>query len=148
MAEDTVKLVREAYDAWNRGNIESIVASVPEEFEFRMRGGKVPGLPKVLRGPEGMRALFREWVDGPWQGMLRMDVEHLIGVGDDRAVALLTFRATGEGSGASVEQPYAHVVTVRDGLIVRGEGFTTWERALETVGIDPAELDRLESGRA
>jgi uncharacterized protein len=147
MSKETVRVAREAYEAWNRGDIEAIAATIPEEFEFRMRGGKVPGLPKVLRGPEGMRALFREWVDGPWQGMLRMDLEHLIGVGDDRVVALFTFRATGKGSGASVEQPYAHVVTVRDGLLVRGEGFVTWERALEAVGIDAAELDRMESER-
>jgi ketosteroid isomerase-like protein len=147
MSEEAVRLAREAYEAWNRGDIEAIAASVPEEFEFRMRGGKVPGLPKVLQGPEGMRALFREWIEGPWRGTLRMDVDRLIDVGDDRVVALLTFRATGKGSGAAVEQPYAHVVTVRDGLVVRGEGFVTWERALQAVGINPAELERMESER-
>lgn len=143
-----MRLVREAYDAWNRGDIETIVASIPEDFEFRMRGGKVPGLPKVLRGPEGMRALFREWIGGPWQGTLSMEVDHLVDLGDDRVLALFTFRGTGEGSGVAVEQPYAHVVTVRDGLVVRGEGFATWQRALEAVGIDPGELEGMESERA
>jgi ketosteroid isomerase-like protein len=147
MSEETVRLAREAYDAWNRGDIESIAATVPEEFEFRMRGGKIPGLPKVLRGPDGMRELFREWMEGPWQGMLRMDVDHLIDLGDERVLALFTFRATGRGSGAAVEQAYAHVATFRDGLVVHVEGFVTWERALEAVGIDPAELERMESER-
>jgi ketosteroid isomerase-like protein len=147
MSDEAVRIAREAYEAWNRGDIDAIAASVPEEFEFRMRGGKVPGLPKVLRGPQGMRALYREWIEGPWQGTLRMDIDHLIDAGDDRAVALFTFRGTGAGSGASVEQRYAHVLTVRDGLLVRGEGFVTWEWALEAAGVDPAGLEHTESGR-
>jgi ketosteroid isomerase-like protein len=144
MSEETVRLARETYDAWNRGDVEAIVAGIPDEFEFHMRGS-VPGLPNVIQGREGARMLFDEWLRGPWEGILEMHVDHLIDVGDDRALGLITFRGTGKGSGVAVEQPYAHLVTYRDGLLVHVEGFVTWERALEAAGIDPGELERNRS---
>jgi ketosteroid isomerase-like protein len=140
MSEETLRVARETYEAWNGGDIASVLASVPEEYEFHMTGGRPPGLPSVLRGREGMRQLLQEWISGPWQGVLRMDVDHLIDVGDDRVLALLTFRGTGEGSGAAVKQPYSHVTTIRDGRLVRTDGFVSWARAIRAAGLELSAL--------
>jgi ketosteroid isomerase-like protein len=145
MSEESVRLARETYDAWNRGDLEAIVAGIADDFEFHMRGS-VPGLPNMIRGRDGVRELYREWIEGPWQGNLSMDVDRLIDLGDGRVLSLLTFRGTGKGSGIAVEQPYAHVATHRQGKLVHVEGYVSWERALEAVGIDPAELERSPSG--
>jgi ketosteroid isomerase-like protein len=37
MSEETLRLAREGYDAWNRGDLDAIVADVPPEFEFTPR---------------------------------------------------------------------------------------------------------------
>jgi ketosteroid isomerase-like protein len=83
-----------------------------------------------------MHELFREWYSEPWQGYLHMEVDHLIDLGDDRVLGLVTFRGTGEGSGVPVEQQYAHLLWFRDGVNVRIDGFATWKGRLQAAGLD------------
>jgi len=135
MSEETLRLAREGYDAWNRGDLDAILADVPPEFEFHTSGA-IPGIPKVIRGSERMRELFREWYSEPWQGNLHMEVNHLIDLGDDRVLGLVTFRGTGKGSGVPVELQYSHLLWFRDGVNVRIDGFDSWGRGLRAAGLN------------
>jgi hypothetical protein len=56
-----------------------------------------------------------------------MDVERIQELDDGRVPALLTLRARGRGSGAPVDSEYAHILTFRDGLCLRVDGFPTWK---------------------
>jgi ketosteroid isomerase-like protein len=135
-----MRAAREGYEHWNRGDIEAIVARIPEEFEFHIGRG-VPDMPETLSGPEGVRELFRVWFSDAWQGNLHMDVRHLIEIDEDRVLALVIFRGRGEGSGVPVELEYAHGLTFRDGVNVRIDGFASWRRALRSVGMSEADLE-------
>jgi ketosteroid isomerase-like protein len=132
---ENVAAARRGYEIWNRGNLEEILANTPEDFVFDTHA-RIPGLPQVLRGREGARELFDSWISEAWRGRLVMEPTHLIDLGGDRVLALITFTATGEGSGVPVELRYAHLLTLRDGLAVRIEGFLTWEKALEAAGLE------------
>lgn len=138
MSEETLRLAREGYEAWNRHDLEALLRSTAEEWEFDTRL-KVPGIERVYRGHEGLRKLFRNWYTEPWEGGLSMRIERLIELDDERVVGLITFQGRGKHSGVDVSVPYAHVLTFRDGMNVRIDGFTSWRRALEFVGLDPDE---------
>jgi hypothetical protein len=64
-----------------------------------------------------------------------MEVERMEELDDGRVLALLMLRARGRGSRARVEAEYAHIITLREGLCVRVDGFPSWKQALSAAGL-------------
>jgi hypothetical protein len=54
---------------------------------------------------------------------------------DGRVLALLTLRAKGRESGVQVDTEYAHILSFRDGLCVRVDGFPSWREARTAAGV-------------
>jgi ketosteroid isomerase-like protein len=132
---ENVELARRAYKVLNRGDIDQFVTKfVHREYEFHT-GVRVPSIPSMVRGRDELRAWIQQWYQDPWEGQLQMDVERIEELDDGRVLALLTLRARGRGSGAPVDTEYAHILTFRDGLCVRVDGFPTWKRALAAAGL-------------
>jgi ketosteroid isomerase-like protein len=135
VAETNLELARRGYEILNRGDVDEFVTEyVHPDFEFHT-GVKVPSIPSVVRGRDELRAWIHQWYQDPWEGQLQMDVERIEQLDDGRVLALLTLRARGRGSGAPVDTEYAHILTFRDGLGLRTDGFPTWKRALAAAGL-------------
>jgi hypothetical protein len=64
-----------------------------------------------------------------------MDVHRIEELEDGRVLALLTLRAAGRESGVQVDTEYAHILTFRDGLCLRADGFPSWKQALAAAGV-------------
>jgi hypothetical protein len=84
-------------------------------------------------GPEGLRigmaAMLEVFED------MQFEHERVIDM-DDRVVALGTLRGRGKGSGMEVgPSPFAIVVDLRDGKMVRFEWFASAEDALRAAGV-------------
>ena len=107
---------------------------VHPDYEFHT-GVQVPSIPSVVRGRDGLRAWIQQWYEEPWEEQLNMGVERIEELDDGRVLALLTLRAKGRGSGVPVNTEYAHILTFREGLCLRVDGFPTWEQALAAAGI-------------
>jgi ketosteroid isomerase-like protein len=127
--------IREGYENWNRGDLPAILADMHPEIEFSV-SGVVPGIPPVVRGRQGIEKLFRTWYSEIWDGPLHMEIDRILDVDDERYLVLITFTGTGAGSGAEVTLKYAHVITERDGLTYRIEGFADWDAALRAAGLE------------
>ena len=135
MPEGNLQIVREGYEVLNRGEVDRFLTEfVHPEYEFHT-GVRVPSIPPVVRGRDGLRAWIEQWYLEPWEAQLQMDVERMEELDDGRVLALLTLRASGRGSGARVETEYAHIITVRDELCVRVDGFPSWQQALSAAGL-------------
>src|SRR4051794_10128661 len=65
---------------------------------------------------------------------LAMELVRLVDAGD-QIVSLIVMRATGRGSGVSVERKDAIVSTFRDGKITRIDYYNDQAQALEAVGL-------------
>ena len=127
-------LARQGYEVLNRGDVDRFVTEfVHPDYEFHT-GVSVPSVPSVV-DRDGLRDWIKQWYQDPWQGQLQMDVERIQELDDGRVLALLTLRARGRGSGAPVDSEYAHILTFRDGLCLRVDGFPTWKRALAAAGL-------------
>jgi len=123
-------LVRRGYEAWNRGDVEGVLAFLDPEIEWH----GYTHLPEsgALTG----RDEAREWLDrflDAWD-QLDIDVTEPIESGD-QVVALVRFHGRGKGSGVQVEGGAdAHVWTVRDGKIAAVKLYQGTREALEAVG--------------
>jgi ketosteroid isomerase-like protein len=131
MSEETLRLAREAYDAWSGRDLDRLLALTAEDYEKRDHSG-VLGIAEAIDGREGLRRVFEEWYSGPWGGVMRLAVNRLIDLGDDRVLALVTL---GEGGEASGEVQQSQLVRFRDGLVARTDGYPSWDEGLRAAGL-------------
>lgn len=126
MSQEDLELVRSAYDAWNKDDLEAQLALLHPEFEY-VTSGLFPGLAPIYRGHEGYRDFWRDFKQ-VWES-LRIDIAQLDEVGE-QYVALLDFEARSR-DGLTVRRQWGNVLSVRDGLAVRIQAFGSWAEALE-----------------
>jgi ketosteroid isomerase-like protein len=130
VSQENVELARRGYEAWNRDDLDAVLATYHQQFEFRT-SGVFPGLDRVYRGREGFRRFWEDF-HGPWESV-RIVIEELRQSGE-RVVALYVFEAKGR-DGMAVRRPAANVITYRDGLATRIDAYGDWKEALEAVGL-------------
>lgn len=129
MSQENLELVRRAYEAWNRGDVDGVLALCHPELEYHA-SGLYPDLDPVYYGHEGFWKFERDF-RATWES-LSIDIERFEDRGD-RVAVLGEFEARGR-DGMSLRRPAANVVTIRDGLAVRIEAFGDWDQALEALG--------------
>src|SRR3954453_10713335 len=131
MPPKNVNTVREAYEAVNRGDLDTAVSCIASHMEY-VASDAVPGATGVFAGPEGVKGfiagLYEEF-DEP-----RADVSELLDAGD-RVLVSATARGRGKLSGAETTWETWQLWTLRDGKLVRGQGFTSREEALAAAGL-------------
>jgi ketosteroid isomerase-like protein len=131
MSEENVELVRQGYEAWNRGDLQWMVDHVTPDFEFRT-AQLFPDTDAIYRGREGLRQFWNTF-QGPWETLL-VEVERIEPIGDARVLVLLRFRGRGR-DGLEVALDYANVSTIENGMVTLMVGFANWQEALEVAGL-------------
>jgi ketosteroid isomerase-like protein len=131
MSDENVELVRQGYEAWNRGDLEWLLDHFTADSEFRTAQA-LPDTDAVYRGREGFRE-FWNTVREPWE-TFQMEVERLEPIGDDRVLALLWFHGIGR-QGVEVTRKFAHLVTIEDRMVSQFVNFAEWQEALEAAGL-------------
>ena len=127
---DNLTVAQRLADAWNQGDVATVLALVTSDVEFETPGG-------VDRGPEAAR----RWVANQTQphAVMHIVVEQLLEAGD-RVVVLfrqqLRWRETGE---LADETPGAVVMTFRVGKLLRWQLFADRPQALEAAGLKSTE---------
>ena len=91
-----------------------------------------PDVEPVFNGHEGMRRLWRYWLDAFED--IRWDPEEILDFGDWLLVTAQQ-RGHGSGSGVAVSEPVFQLFQLRRGLVVRQEDFMDRAEALEAIGL-------------
>jgi ketosteroid isomerase-like protein len=129
-----------------RANISGWAAFSRRDFKLRRAffasdveselppGPQTLGLSGTFHGYEAMEQAMNEWADS-W-GASELVPAYIIDLGD-RLLLLGFFRARGKASGVELEQEYAQLLTLRDGLATRDQGWFQWEEGLRAAGLDP-----------
>jgi ketosteroid isomerase-like protein len=143
MSQENVELMRQAFAAFNRGDLDAVVANFSATFEYRPTGG-LPDAEDVYRGPEEFKR-FLGWLSDEFDEP-RMEADDFIDV-DDFVVVSMTNRGRGKLSGVETSWHVWLVWTVRGGIAVRGEAFTSQAEALKAAGLsrEPGVSDRAET---
>jgi ketosteroid isomerase-like protein len=131
MSQENVELMRQAYEAWNRGEPDWLLNHMTEDFEFSAGLG-FSDIDAVYRGKEGWRNFIEIWHDAWAEITVRVE---RIEDQEDRLVALLIFDGRGRGSGVEVSLRVGQVATVRGAKVSKLVSTPSWSEALEAVGL-------------
>ena len=131
MSDADVELITRMYRAWNSGDIAALIDVFDAEVEIHPALGAFLAS-TVYRGHEGVAAWYEETYE-PW-AELHAEPQRFIDAGE-RTVVVAALRARVPGGQVDVEGEIAQVVTVRDGRIVRLDGYEEPDDALAVVGV-------------
>ena len=130
MSAEHVAQVRRFVDAFNRRDVQAVIADADPDVELH-EWREAPGA-QSYRGPDGVRAAIDSWFE-TWEWM-QVEIAEIVDAGD-HVLVVLDQRAKGSGSGAEVEIRSHNVYTFRDGKVVRIELFIDREPALAAAGL-------------
>ena len=130
MSQDNVDVIERMLDAFNRGDVESVVAAFDEDCEVLEPLEMPDRAASGYRGHDGVRR---------WMANLRESVHvefeaSTIAAGNDVVLSEWTARGLGDASGAPIEWATFVVIRLRDGRIVQGQAFLDRDAALEAAG--------------
>lgn len=128
MAPEDVQILRNAYEALNRGEIARALDALDLDAEWSEHSE----LPEAAtyRGRDSIRAFLEGYLES-WEDF-HQTTEEVIDAGD-RVAVMLHLAARGKGSGIEVEARYAHVWTMRQGKGVRIDAYADRELALKVI---------------
>jgi ketosteroid isomerase-like protein len=131
MSEENVEIVRAAFHAFNRGDLDAAIADAAPDAEY-VATGAIPGVGRVYRGPDG----FRRFLEGFWSEFIdaRIELHELIETGN-QALASTTLRGRGKQSGVEANWQIWTLWTLRNGKVARGQSFVSRGEALEAAGL-------------
>ena len=135
MASDPVQRLKEAYAAFNAGDIPAVVAMMNPAIEWHepgLRGYPPPGGDRVYLGPKSVVNDVFAALPTAWEGFLAVPEEYL-GSGE-RVAVVGRISATAKASGRALDVPFVHVWTVRDGTLCRFQDYTDTAKVLHALG--------------
>jgi ketosteroid isomerase-like protein len=130
MSEGNVEVVRAVYEAMNEQDPSRAGELMDPDAEWISdpRVGMAP-----LRGRDAILGYFLDQAE--MFDELGVEVERLAAAGD-KVTALVRVTGQGQASGAAIDISIGHVWTLREGVVVRGEGYGDREEALRAAGLD------------
>jgi ketosteroid isomerase-like protein len=136
MSQENVEVVRQIYEAAgraiNHGALDEFCRLLDPDVEWIPINAALEGV--RYRGHDGVR----QWIEDmnrDWDFFEARPVE-VRDLGDERLLALGTWRARGRSSGLELDsQPAAWLLQLRDRKAVRMQTFTDRAKALEAAGL-------------
>jgi ketosteroid isomerase-like protein len=129
MSQENVEVVRQLYSAMNARDLEAVAELADPNVEWipdsRVGQGPVRGRGDIIRFFMEQAEVFDEFHVEPerfWDT-------------DDKVLVFIRTTGHGAASGAGFEIRIGHLWTLRDGLVVRGEGYANRDEALEAAGL-------------
>ena len=131
MSGENVEIVREAWNAWSRGDMAALFEFYDPEVEWDMSHSYVPDM-GVFHGHEGIREFFGEW--RAFFAEYWAEAQEFIEVGDS-VIVRVHQGGRGRSSTVGVEMPaYWQLYRLRDGRAVRVEIYRDEEEARTAAG--------------
>jgi len=126
VSEENVERIRAGFAAHSRGDVDAMVELYDEDavFETLLLG--------THHGKEAIRRLYEE--NQANQSGYTIEPIEMIDAGD-KVVSVVQSRGTGPVSQIDLEDRFAFVHTMENGLIVREQAFRNKEEALESAGL-------------
>jgi ketosteroid isomerase-like protein len=131
MSRANIEMLRAGYEAFNRGERETVFEAASADFEL-VTADRVTN-PGTYRGPEEALRFFED-LFAPFEEVVSEPEEFF--ENGDLIVTLVVVRSRPRGSTAVVENRIAHLWTVRGGKVDRLQVFPERRRAMEAAGLD------------
>ena len=131
MSEENVEIVRRIWEADRRHDVDGVHAGYAPDVVWEDNSG-LWGDWGTARGPEGIRAAWRQWYEAFDE--VSFEWGEVAESGDEVVVTYRT-RARGRGSGAVVDQAITLLWTLRAGKVVHIRAYADRGEALDAAGM-------------
>ena len=128
MSQENVEIVRETFARLRKG--EAVVDVLSPDVVWESHVGPEQG---EYRGADEVADYYRSYF-GAFEDF-RVDTEEIRPLPDDRVYVAVRDRGRGKESGAEVEMMVFQIWTLRDGKVIRWQGFPSRKQALEAAGL-------------
>jgi ketosteroid isomerase-like protein len=132
MSEENVETVRDAFAAYNRGDLDAFLEYCADDIDYRAVEG-APDDHGPIHGKEALRAFVQDWLDT--FDDFRAEPVELIEAGEDKVIAVVRISGRAKLSGVETDLTYAELWTLRDGKVAWGRQYWTRDEALEAAGL-------------
>ncbi len=132
MSEENVNIMRQGYEAFNRGDIDAVLGIMDPEIEWQEPDVEGLPAPGTHHGPEAVANNVFGSVEEHWDEF-QVVAEEFLEAGE-RVIVLGHFRVRGKATGRSADAPYAHVWTLRDGKVVHLRNYMDTATFLGSLG--------------
>jgi ketosteroid isomerase-like protein len=126
------EIVRRGYEAWNSGDLETMLSFVHPDLVW-VTAGMFPGLRPSYSGHSGFREFWSSFME-PWE-TLEIEIEELVELDQESMLMLVHFHARGRQD-IEVDRRIANHLVMRDEQLFRFKGYAEWEQALADLGIE------------
>jgi ketosteroid isomerase-like protein len=137
MSAENLEVVRKAYEAMNRGDLEAVMQNLDPDVEWVVPDILPDTTDRSYRGKEGVASFLRTWFEVFPD--FRVEIDEVLDFGE-QVLVMASAGGAGRDSGAQVMSPsFPHVWTFREGKAIRLEMFPRKAVALEALGLsEPA----------
>ena len=126
-----VEILRRGYEAFARDDLDGLMPLLDEQVEWRNPSDSpVAG---VWHGHQGVRDWFAEVRESFDE--LRFVPDEFNELPDGRVLVFLRAGVRAKQSDLAIEVPFAHLATIRDGLITHFQMYSDQQRAREEAGL-------------
>jgi len=134
--EENLKIARRVYEVLAGGLNEQAVLTLVEEG-VSDPDGELDLSTAYADGPVVRLETASEFFDTqPWGRTTTFEPESFRAAGSDRVLVFVRVHGIGAASGVEVEGRFAHLLTIRDGRVLRTEVYTDRSKAVEAAGLE------------
>jgi ketosteroid isomerase-like protein len=131
MSRENVEIVKDHYAATNERDFRRAMGHYADDVELQVPPGIRGG---TFRGRKAVGDWFGEWFR-TFDRDARFDIREITEIGDDGVLVVAKHRASGRGSGVSVEGLFIWSYRLSASKITHVKGFDSQEQALEASGL-------------
>jgi ketosteroid isomerase-like protein len=131
MSEETVTIVRQAFDAYIAGDIEGVLRLCAEDIVIT-QAAEVPGVPPQQHGHQGVLEALGLWPE-QWDDF-QIEIERIVADPGDHVVVATRQSGRGKQSGVEVKARFTFLFAVRDGKLAEWRIFVDEAQALAALG--------------
>jgi ketosteroid isomerase-like protein len=131
MSAKNVEIVKESFEAYEQGGLDSLADRLAPEFEIGDR--VVPEGSPAVKGPEALARTLAELRDA--FGEMRFRALEFLGLGE-RVLVRVRIEGRADLGELAIEEDIAHLYTLRDGLIAKLDIYRTWPEGRKAAGLE------------
>jgi len=132
MSEENMEIVRNAFAAYERGDMDAMLRLADEDIVIT-QVSDVPGIPAQQHGHRGVLEAFAVWPE-QWEDF-RVELLRIAAAPAGKVIATVRNRGRGKQSGVEVDMEFSFVFTIRDAKITEWQLFVREADALEAAGL-------------
>ena len=132
MSQENVEIVRTAFAAFDRGDIDAVLRLCAEDIVIT-QPPELPDASPEQRGHRGVLEAFAIWPE-QWEDY-RIEILRIAPAPADRVIVTTRTRGRGRQSGVEVDMEFSFVFTIRDARIREMRIYVREDDALEAAGL-------------